>query len=94
MEHSDLMQPETLRAIEGRCDAARPGPWRSMVEGRDHTSGSNVIVVGPPGSDLDDIELLNGTAADQDFVATARTGVPALLTEIRELRRRLGIEGF
>jgi hypothetical protein len=65
-----------------------------MVEGRDHTSGSNVIVVGPPGSDLDDIELLGGTAADQDFIATARTDVPALLTEIRELRRRLGIEGF
>jgi hypothetical protein len=61
--------------------AAAPGPWKSFVEGRDHTSGSSFIAT--PGSD---IELTGATAADQDFIAHARQDVPRLLDEIRRLR--------
>src|SRR5271156_2645388 len=30
-----------LEAIEARCAGSTPAPWRSYVEGRDHTSGSS-----------------------------------------------------
>ena len=30
---------EELDAIEVRCNAATPGPWKSYIEGRDHESG-------------------------------------------------------
>jgi hypothetical protein len=35
---------DDLRAIKARADAATPSPWRSMVEGRDHTSCSSFIM--------------------------------------------------
>ena len=80
---------EELQEIERRCSAARPGPWRSYVEGRDHFGGSNVIVVGD-GTHLSvDIEPLGATTGDQDFMAAARHDVPRLLAEVRRLREAL-----
>jgi hypothetical protein len=32
------LQDEELEAIRQRCENAAPGPWRSFVEGRDHSS--------------------------------------------------------
>jgi hypothetical protein len=79
---------DELRAIKARCEAATPGPWRSYIEGRDHTSGSSFIMTGgtPRG---EDIELSGATPADQDFITHAREDVPLLLAEIENLRRRL-----
>lgn len=94
MSQSRLMEPDDLRAIEQRCAAARPAPWRSIIEGRDHTSGSSAIIVGPSNGGFDDIELIGATVADQDFIAAARTDIPALLEEIRALRCRLQIDTF
>src|SRR5688500_17905325 len=37
---------EKLESIQRRCNAATPGPWISSWEGRDHTSGDNVILRG------------------------------------------------
>lgn len=70
-----------LDQIEARLRAAAPGPWKSFIEGRDHTSGSSFIAT--PDSD---IELTGATAADQDFIANARQDLPKLLDEVRRLR--------
>ena len=74
-----------LDEIEARLRATTPGPWKSFVEGRDHTSGSSFIATPD-----NDIELTGATAADQDFIAQARQDVPRLLEEVRRLRVRRG----
>ncbi|MEM8609625.1 MAG: hypothetical protein AAGF92_21155 [Myxococcota bacterium] len=76
---------DELDSIASRCAAAQPAPWTSYIEGRDHTAGSNFIMVGRGDSRGADIELSGATAADQDFVAAARQDVPRLIEEIRRL---------
>ena len=83
--HSPITDAE-LRNMRARCDAARPGPWRSHVEGRDHASGSNFIMVGEGTARSEDIELLGVTAEDQDFIAHARNDLPRLIAEVERLR--------
>ncbi|MFN0247584.1 MAG: hypothetical protein ACKV2T_11915 [Kofleriaceae bacterium] len=83
------MTENELVAIEARCSAARPGPWVSFIEGRDHTSGSSFIMVGPEGARDSDIELTGATDADQDFIAHARQDIPRLVEEIRRMRALL-----
>jgi hypothetical protein len=64
-----------------------PSPWTSYVEGRDHTSGSNFVMVGNDDEGRgEDIELTGATVADQDFIANARQDIPRLLAEVRRLR--------
>lgn len=86
-----MLTESDLAAIEARLNAATPGPWRSMVEGRDHFSGSSFIMTGA-GTDSrgNDIELIGATTSDQDFIAAARQDIEALLLEIRSLRMRIG----
>ncbi|WP_312146923.1 hypothetical protein [Brevundimonas sp.] len=79
------MDEDDLRQIEARVDAATPGPWTSWIEGRDHTAGSSFIETRG-----DDIELVGCSAADQDFIAAARSDIPALIAEIRRLRKLMG----
>ena len=76
------MSDEELGEIEARLNAATPGPWRSFIEGRDHTRGSSFIR-----TQGDDIELSGATDADQDFIAHARQDIALLLDEVRRLRR-------
>lgn len=78
-----------LQAIKMRCDAARSSPWTSYVEGRDHTSGSNFIMIGQGPTRGEDIELLGATVEDQDFIAHARQDIPVLIAEIQRLRRKI-----
>jgi hypothetical protein len=73
-----------LTAMESRAAAAVAGPWKSFVEGRDHTSGSDFIKTSG-----EDIELSGATKADQDFIAHARQDLPRLVNEVRALRARL-----
>ena len=80
------MGEHDLAEIEARCEAARPSPWKSYVEGRDHTSGSN-IMVGSGDTRGEDIELLGATVPDQDFIAHARQDIPRLLAEIERLKQ-------
>ncbi|TPI13939.1 hypothetical protein FJW06_11530 [Mesorhizobium sp. B4-1-3] len=75
-----------LQEMEARAAAAQPGPWKSLVEGRDFLSGSNIILTGESG---EDIELSGATIADQDFIAAARQDVPRLIAEVRILRALL-----
>ena len=82
---------EELDEIERRCQAARPGPWTSHVEGRDFGGGSNFIMVGEQFAPDrgEDIELCGATIADQDFMASARQDVVRLVAEVRRLRSLL-----
>lgn len=75
-----------IRELRGLLGAVTPGPWVSHIEGRDHTSGSSFIMTGAGGERGEDIELLGGSTADQDFIARARQDVPLLLDEIERLR--------
>ena len=78
------LQAKDLEEMLARCEGATPGPWESLVEGRDHCGGSSFIkTMG------DDIELSGATAEDQDFIANARQDVPRLVAEIRYLRGKL-----
>ncbi len=85
----DGMSEDDLAIIRRRCAAARAGPWRSFIEGRDHSSGSDFIMVGEGAARGEDIDPLGTTHADQDFIAAARSDVPRLLDEIERLRRLL-----
>lgn len=87
----DFLSETELKNIEAQAMAATPGPWKSFVEGRDHTSGSSFIMTGEGGSRGEDIELTGATIADQDFIAAARQNVPRLITEIRVLQKILGM---
>ena len=75
------MDIKTINSIKECCNKATPGPWKSFIEGRDHTSGSNFIRTAG-----EDIELTGATADDQDFIAEARQNVPDLIDEILRLR--------
>ena len=87
MREDDLTDAE-LAAIEERCAAATPGPWKSFVEGRDHDSGDSFIQTPCD----DDIYLTGTTIADQDFIAHARVDVVRLLQEVRRQRTGWGTE--
>ncbi|WP_061236044.1 hypothetical protein [Leptospira weilii] len=69
-----------LEEIKKRCGASTPGPWKSFIEGRDHTSGSDFIR-----TSKNDIELSGASVADQDFIANAKQDIPRLIAEIEFL---------
>ncbi|GHT96971.1 hypothetical protein AGMMS49545_23460 [Betaproteobacteria bacterium] len=85
-----MLSDEAIDLITKRVEATQPGPWKSFVEGRDHTSGSSFIMTGEGVGRGEDIELSGATVADQDFIAAARQDVPLLLKEIRVLKALLG----
>jgi hypothetical protein len=74
---------EELRRLEPLDRQATPGPWTSMIEGRDHDSGSDFIMT--PG---DDFELNGATPADQDLIAAFRSALPSLPAESAKARRQ------
>jgi hypothetical protein len=77
-----------LDEMQQRVDAASEGPWRSFIEGRDHTSGDDFIHIGT--HDEPDMYVTRDTkpadAADLDFIAHARQDIPRLISEVRRLR--------
>jgi hypothetical protein len=88
-ENYSHLKDNVLKEIEERCNKARPSPWKSYIEGRDHESGSDFIMVGDGVNRQDDIELHGTTDADQDFIAYSRQDIPLLLVEIKRLRKLL-----
>jgi len=86
MNDDTPLTDEEIAAIRARGAAATPGPWRSYIEGRDHTSGSSFIMTGEGDLRGEDIELSGATPADQDFIAHARQDIPRLLAELQRLR--------
>jgi hypothetical protein len=83
---------ELLATLERLSERVDPGPWRAMIEGRDHTSGDDFIMVGPEEDRREDmyVERDSGPAdpATLDFIAAACSSVPTLVAEIRRLRSR------
>lgn len=79
---------QDLNRIERLIDAATEGPWYSYVVGRDAEAGSSCIEVGACNElgSFQSIEIVGGTVADQDFIASARQDLPKLLLEVRRLR--------
>jgi hypothetical protein len=84
---------ETSTEIENirvRCEAARPGPWTAIIEGRDQTSGSSFIMIGEGQKREEDLYLTGDdkpvSIPDYDFIANARQDIPFLLAEIERLK--------
>ena len=82
MNSRDELSADELQEMEDRSNAAAPGPWSSLVVGRDLEAGLNCIVQ----SCCKVIEIYGGTVADQDFIAHAREDLPRLIDELRILR--------
>ena len=88
---SEPLSEADLDAIEARANQASPGPWRALVEGRDHTSGDDFILLGPGQPDMYvSYSSSEGTrpasSGDLDFIAHARDDVERLVAELRRLR--------
>jgi hypothetical protein len=72
-----------LDAIQARADAATDGPWQ--------TDGMSVVH-GPEFHELDQVVEYVREDADREFVAAARSDVPALVVEVRRLAADLAVE--
>lgn len=85
------MTQKRIEEIAARCAAARPGPWRAFIEGRDFWGGSSVIAIGDGESPQEDLYLTGDDRpvpeSDFDFIAHAREDIPFLLEEIARLTR-------
>lgn len=81
---------EVLSHLEALVAHADPGPWRAMVEGRDHVSGDSFIMVGSPHDRREDVYVTrdSGPADDAtlDLIAASVTYLPTLIRELRRLR--------
>jgi hypothetical protein len=88
--HRELTDAD-LDRMSRLVEAATAGPWFSYVVGRDPDAIANRIELGwcnELGS-FKSMETVGATAADQDFIASARQDLPRLLLEVRILRARL-----
>jgi hypothetical protein len=90
------LSDETLNALEEMSRRAAPPPWRSMVEGRDHTSGNSFIRIGVGEMRGEDMHVLRdggpAQAPELDLIAAARNSLPDLIAEIRSRRRSADLE--
>ena len=78
------MTKKELKEIEERCNKSTKGPWKSIIEGRDQTSGSSFIM-----TDGEDIYISNPLFDNnQDFIASAKQDIPKLIAEIRKLKSK------
>ena len=90
----DELPGSLLDELERLCDRADPAPWRSMVEGRDHSSGDSFIQVGRDDDRDEDMYVSRDSGpagpAELDVIAAARNYLPVLIAEIRRLRGESG----
>jgi hypothetical protein len=85
------MSQKRIDEIAARCAAARAGPWRAYIEGREFLGGSSFIKIGEGANRQEDLYLSGDDTAvpvaDFDFIACARGDIPFLLEEIDRLKR-------
>ena len=77
------MTESELKEIEARTNASTEGPWRSAVNYNGNPPRIYYMV--------GDLDAKDGLArvvdsCDAEFIANARTDVPALIAEVRRLR--------
>ena len=83
-----------LDGIEARCEAATPGPW-TMRDGWGFTDESMRCerVAGAEQTTVlrasERTSCLEGRREDFEFIARARTDIPALIARVRELEKAL-----
>ena len=77
------MTPADLAEVQRLCAAATPGPWHTLTDG----DGNTVIV--QTGHMTDRSWQIPRHDEDLEFIAAARTLVPALADEIDALRARV-----
>lgn len=88
-----MITEDDLERWQALCDAATPGPWKlwngwgPAEDGKyrvcgigPDNSGTGITASDWPASDV------AGRAEDLEFVAIARTALPALIAEVRRLR--------
>lgn len=82
-----LSDAELARLDQLLADAS-PAPWVASIEGRDHTSGEDVILIGDPREEDMYVsrDSAPASAADLDLIAAARNSLPALIAEVRRAR--------
>lgn len=86
----DELTEEELSRLEVLIARADPGPWRAMIEGRDHVSGDSFIMVGELGDRREDMYVARDSGpadgATLDLIAASASYLPALVREVRRLR--------
>ena len=87
---TEHLTAEQLEEIKARCEAATPGPWLRHPE----EFGQNIFCATSE-TRIDWLFSIQGSAIvadirrDIDFMAAARTDVPALVAEVEWLRAHL-----
>jgi hypothetical protein len=88
------LSTEELLSLADLCRRASGAPWQAVIEGRDQTSGSSFIMVGPEDDRADDMYVSRdaGPASVEDlgFIAAARNYLPRLVEETMAGRARAG----
>lgn len=79
---------EKLQALETLGRAATPGPW--VVDSVRWSQEPEIPLRGPGGVLLASVVDDDGGTANADFLAAAREAMPALVAEVRKLRRLFG----
>ena len=82
MNTNNPMPQEQLNAIRGRVTAATHGPWCHW-SGRDQRDN---CVKSDSREDMHTVADVIPEADDAQFIAHARTDIPALLAEVERLR--------
>lgn len=80
-----MSKPTDLDAVQQLCDEATPGPWVRFSD-----DGKDVAVM--PACRPGDICEMKSDREDGAFIAFARSLVPQMVAEIRELRAELAAE--
>lgn len=75
------MKQAEIDAIRARCDKATPAPWNTV-----ETSDYSEIHTQNDDEYSHPLALVGSTTDDADFIANARTDIPALLEEVERLQ--------
>jgi hypothetical protein len=83
-----------LDRIERRANAATKGPWGFSYGDRRYIADPSTDIVGevaPPysGQTMCVFAVASANQGDSEFIASARTDVPALIARVRELEAEL-----
>lgn len=86
---------QKLDEMQARCNAATPGPWEIYDDGWD--IGVCIAGDGTPGIAYVAEKLRQGRdegESDARFVAAARTDLPKVITALRAVHEKLGIDDY